>query len=63
MQYLISVDIGTTALKSSLVARNGAIVDSYKEEYPLITRGSEVEQDPNLWWEAFCRTAKAISAD
>ncbi len=34
MQYLISVDIGTTALKSSLVGRDGTILDARSQEYP-----------------------------
>ena len=60
MQYLLSVDIGTTALKSSLIARDGTVVASQSEEYPLIANGSAMEQDPQLWWEAFCKTSRAL---
>ncbi|MFA6733082.1 MAG: tryptophan synthase subunit alpha [Sphaerochaeta sp.] len=61
MQYLLSVDIGTTALKSSLIARDGAVVASQSEEYPLHANGSAMEQDPQLWWEAFCKTSRALT--
>lgn len=61
MQYLLSVDIGTTALKSSLIARDGTVVASQSEEYPLVANGSAMEQDPQLWWEAFCKTSRALT--
>ncbi len=62
MQYIISVDIGTTALKSSIVQRDGIIAASSSEGYPLMTQGASVEQDPTLWWEAFCRTALELTS-
>ncbi len=58
--YLLSVDIGTTALKSSIISREGILIDSESGEYPLITEGSAVEQDPELWWNAFCETCRSI---
>jgi xylulokinase len=61
MQYLLSVDIGTTALKSSMIARDGTVIASRSEEYPLVANGSAMEQDPQLWWEAFCKTSRALT--
>jgi xylulokinase len=61
MQYLLSVDIGTTALKSSMIARDGTVIASQSEEYPLVANGSAMEQDPQLWWEAFCKTSRALT--
>ena len=58
--YLLSVDIGTTALKSSIISREGTLIDSASGEYPLIARGSAVEQDPELWWDAFCDTCQSL---
>jgi xylulokinase len=62
MQYVISVDVGTTALKSSLVGRDGTILDARSQEYPLIVDGPAIEQDPQLWWEAFCHTVGELTA-
>lgn len=60
LQYLLSVDAGTTALKSSIIASDGTLIDSAISEYPLIAEGNTVEQDPELWWSAFCTTARTL---
>jgi xylulokinase len=59
-QYLLSVDVGTTALKSSIIARDGTLVDSATGEYPLLAEGNAIEQNPELWWNAFCTTSKTL---
>jgi len=60
MQYLMSVDIGTTALKSCLVSRSGEIIASESRGYPLESSGNTVEQNPRLWWEAFCSASRSL---
>jgi len=60
MDYLLSVDIGTTALKSSIVARDGTIIAAESRSYPVIAEGNAMEQDPRLWWGAFCETARVL---
>ncbi|MBN2858790.1 MAG: tryptophan synthase subunit alpha [Sphaerochaetaceae bacterium] len=61
-RYLLSVDIGTTALKSSIITQEGSLIDSAAEEYPLIAEGNAIEQDPELWWNAFCSTSRALQS-
>ena len=53
MHTVISVDIGTTAAKVSLVERSGNILHTSVHSYPLESEASRVEQDPLLWWDAF----------
>ncbi len=61
MFYIATYDIGTTAVKGVLVREDGKIeaVESieintfYEEEYK--------EQDPQEWFEAFCRIGKIFS--
>jgi len=53
MHTVISVDIGTTAAKVSLVERSGNILHSSVHSYPLKSEASRVEQDSHLWWDAF----------
>ena len=60
MEYLISSDIGTTALKSSIVGKDGTILASSSAEYPLFADGPVMEQDPEHWWEAFCTTVRSL---
>ena len=60
MQTVVSVDIGTTAVKTSLIERTGRILLTESIEYPLITNGSQVEQNPRDWWTAFCKSCRRI---
>lgn len=60
MEYLMSVDIGTTALKSSIVSRFGTIIASETKEYPLLSNRQYVEQDPHLWWDSFCAASRTL---
>lgn len=54
----IGIDLGTTGLKCVMFNDAGDELAVYNEEYPLIFKGSFVEQDANLWWE---NTVKAIN--
>lgn len=60
MNTVISADIGTTAAKVSLVERSGKILFTSTHSYPLVSKGSRVEQDPLLWWDAFRKGVKDI---
>jgi xylulokinase len=54
MNYLLGIDLGTTGLKVSLFAEDGALTDSQSCEYPLLTpQTGYVEQDPEAWWQGF----------
>ena len=53
MEYLIGLDVGTTATKAMLVGSDGQIAAIASEPYQLITGSNgEVEQDPELMWQA-----------
>ncbi|MBI9109533.1 MAG: hypothetical protein JEZ04_22510 [Spirochaetales bacterium] len=52
MQSVLSVDLGTTAVKVSLVRRDGNILFTTAENYPSDLSGGRVEQDPEDWWRA-----------
>jgi xylulokinase len=60
MEYLIGIDVGTTGTKTILVDKNGKLIASSLEEYPLSTpRPKWAEQDPIDWWRA---TVKSINS-
>lgn len=64
MKYVLSVDIGTTAIKGALVGSDGRIYGSAVSEYPLLTRPTgEVEQDIGVYEGAFRQAiAGAVSS-
>ncbi|MGB9857538.1 MAG: xylulokinase [Dictyoglomaceae bacterium] len=58
MDLLIGIDVGTTGSKALLVDKEGKVIQSWTEEYPLYTPyPGWSEQDPEDWWRA---TKKAI---
>lgn len=53
MEYLITLDLGTTSVKTSLFNQHLDCVSSYTEEYQLITDESTiVELPPETYWTA-----------
>lgn len=61
MQYLIGVDLGTSGVKSVLFDREGGVVSSAAEEYPLYQpQNGWAEQDPADWWRAAASTVKQV---
>ena len=64
MNYLLGIDIGTSATKTVLFSQDGKTVASASYEYPLYQPNPGwAEQDPSDWWEAVCFTCKKILAD
>ncbi len=60
-KLLLSVDIGTTAIKAACFSIDGKMTASAYLEYPLIkTKRWHVEQDANLWWELAVRVVKEV---
>ncbi|MFH5185844.1 FGGY family carbohydrate kinase [Paenibacillus sp. TAB 01] len=57
MDYVASIDIGTTAAKGVLVDREAQM--HHEASFPLTTRqeGGRVEQHPSEWWEAVLHIA------
>lgn len=60
-ELLLGIDIGTSGCKIALFSRDGSVVCSNTEEYPVYYPAPGfVEQDPNEWWEAICRGSKKL---
>lgn len=54
MEYLIGLDIGTTAEKAALFSTDGKLLAVSTQEYDLITPHINwVEEDPGVYWAAF----------
>ena len=53
MNYLLGIDIGTSATKSVLFSEDGKAYASASYEYPLYQPNPGwAEQDPDDWWDA-----------
>lgn len=54
MNYLLGIDLGTTGLKVSIFAEDGALTGLQSCEYSLLTpQSGYVEQNPDDWWQGF----------
>lgn len=60
-EYLLAHDLGTSGNKAVLYREDGALAASslyeYETYYPF---SGAVEQDPERWWEAVCRSTKKL---
>jgi len=53
-QYIIGLDLGTTALKIALFDEDGGLKGVVTKEYDLLTpKASWVEEKPEVYWDAF----------
>jgi xylulokinase len=53
MEYLLGIDIGTSAAKALLINESGEVTALAGEEYQIDTpRPGWAEQDPDTWWDA-----------
>lgn len=56
---ILSIDIGTTAIKAGVFSVGGKQLGTAYLEYPLIhPERWHVEQDAGLWWDLSCQTAR-----
>lgn len=54
MKFILSIDIGTTAIKGAVIGEDGIIYGHQTSEYPLITLATgEVEQSIDVYEKAF----------
>ncbi|MEM1868287.1 MAG: FGGY family carbohydrate kinase, partial [Thermosphaera sp.] len=61
MNFVLGLDLGTTALKGVLVDSSGRIAASTSEEYPLSSPlPGWSEQDPQDWWLALGRACSRL---
>lgn len=64
MTVWLAFDIGTTGTKAALIDNNGQVLRSVYRAYPTHTaQGGIVEQDPALWWQAACDSARELGAE
>ena len=61
MKYLLGIDFGGGASKSTLIDINGKIISENTVEYPtLYPEVGACEQDPKDWIDALCENSKAL---
>ena len=60
MGSIAAFDIGTTAVKAALVSAEGVPLYRCSQEIPTLVDGDFREQDPRVWWEAFCSLFQAM---
>ncbi len=60
-RYVLSIDLGSSALKAAIVADSGEVIASAEGSIAthLLTDGG-AEQDPKEWWDVFKRAAKQV---
>ena len=63
MQYLLAHDLGTSGDKASLFTVDGTLVKSVVASYPCsYGSGNCVEQNPEAWYAAVCRTTQSLAS-
>ena len=61
MNYLIGIDVGTSAVKTVLFDENGTVISSASKEYPLYQpQNGWAEQKPEDWRDAVFATAAQV---
>ena len=61
MNYLIGIDLGTSATKTVLFDENGTVIASASKEYPMYTpHNGWAEQRPEDWRDAAIETIAAV---
>lgn len=59
MAYLMGIDLGTSSLKTIIIDEQGQVVAQSVENYQFDTPyNGYAEQDPEVWWNACCKTVK-----
>lgn len=58
-QYLLGIDIGTSACKTAVFDENGVVLASGSGDYPVYyPHPGWAEQNPEEWWAAVCKAVK-----
>ena len=61
---LLGIDVGTSACKVAVFDSNGKVIAADNESYPLYyPNPGWVEQDPDEWWQAICKTIRRITGN
>ena len=60
-ELLLGIDIGTSACKIAIFERDGKVVGTATEEYPIFYPAPGfAEQEPDDWWAAVCSGTKRL---
>ena len=60
-EYLLGIDIGTSACKIAVFTREGQVAASGNGDYPVYyPHPGWAEQNPDEWWDAICRTIPEV---
>lgn len=58
-EYLLGIDIGTSACKIAIFDRNGNVQAGSSESYPVYyPKPGYAQQDPRQWWSAACKAIR-----
>ena len=53
-RYYLGIDVGTSGLKTILMAADGTIVTGNTQDYPIfVPKPNWSEQDPKDWWRGY----------
>ncbi|HHU13403.1 MAG TPA: xylulokinase [Clostridiaceae bacterium] len=64
MDYLLGIDLGTSATKSVLFDKNGVVLASSTATYTFDQpKNGWAEQDPDVWWRAVCQTTNDVVSE
>ena len=59
-QYLLGIDIGTSACKIAIFKKDGTVVATANGDYPVYyPHPGWAEQNPEEWWSAVCQAIKS----
>lgn len=60
-QYLLGIDIGTSACKIAVFDRNGQVIAAANGDYPVYyPQPGWAEQNPEKWWSAVCTAIRQV---
>lgn len=60
-EYLLGIDIGTSACKIALFTKDGKAQAASSGDYPVYyPKAGWAEQNPDQWWEAVCDTIMKV---
>lgn len=63
-QYLLGIDIGTSACKAALFSEEGTAEAAVSKAYPVYyPKPGWAEQNPDEWWKAVCDAVRKVLKD
>lgn len=63
-EYLLGIDLGTSACKVALFDREGRVIAKASEAYPVYyPKPGWAEQNPREWWQAICKAIRAMLSE